>query len=97
MRSLLNISYDYEEVSGADGQPLAGLAALSAERFERLSPELIEELRDATLMGNKSDLDSLIRKVRETADPASADVLQDLADKYEYDGLTELLDEACRR
>ena len=33
MRALLNIAYDYEEVSGNEGQPVAGAAALSAERL----------------------------------------------------------------
>jgi CheY-like chemotaxis protein len=97
MRVLLNIGYDYEEMSGAEGQPLAGLAALSAERLRQLPEELIEELRNATLTGNKKLLDKLILKVPETGDAGSAHALQELADNYEYDALTRLLEEACRR
>jgi hypothetical protein len=37
----------------------------------------------------------LILKVRETEDAASAEGLQELADKYDYDGLTRLFEEAC--
>jgi hypothetical protein len=75
----------------------AGAAALSAERLGQLPRELVEELRDATLSGNKKLLDKLILKVRETGDAESAHALQELADKYEYDALTRLLEEACRR
>jgi hypothetical protein len=84
-------------MSGAEGQPLAGLAALSAERLRQLPEELIEELRNATLTGNKKLLDKLILKVPETGDAGSAHALQELADNYEYDALTRLLEEACRR
>jgi hypothetical protein len=49
------------------------------------------------LSGSKRLLDSLIIKVREQEGASSADALQDLADKYEYDALTRLLEEACRR
>ncbi len=96
MRTLLNIAYDYEEIGGADGQPVAGVAALSAERLGQLPPELIEELRNATLSGSKRRLDRLILRVRETEDAGSANALQELADKYEYDALTRLLEEARR-
>jgi PAS domain S-box-containing protein len=96
LRTLLNISYDYEETSEADGQPAAGLAAISAERLGQLPPKLIEELRNATLQGNKRSLDKLILQVRESEDAESANALQRLADKYEYDALTRLLEEALR-
>ena len=90
MRALLNIAYDYEEMGGANGQPLAGLAPLSAERLGQLPRELTEELRDATLTGNKRLLNMLILKVRET-DAESEHALQGLSDNYEYDALTRLL------
>jgi PAS domain S-box-containing protein len=92
MRTPLNIAYDYQETSEPEGQPGAG-AALSAERLGQLPRELAEELRDATLSGNKRLLDKLILKAPET----SAHALQELADRYEYDALTRLLEEACRR
>ncbi len=49
------------------------------------------------MSGNKRLLDELILKVHETEDTVSADALQLLADKYEYDALTRLLEEACRQ
>jgi hypothetical protein len=63
----------------------------------RLLPrELIEEIRNATLTGNKKLLDELILKVPGAGDAESAQGLQELADRYEYDALTQLLEEACR-
>jgi PAS domain S-box-containing protein len=96
MRALLHIAYDYEEPSRPEDLPLAPAAALSAERIEQLPRELIEEIRDATLSGNKKLLDRLILKVPEAGDAEAARALQDLADKYEYDALTRLLEPACR-
>jgi PAS domain S-box-containing protein len=96
MRTPLNIAYDYEEASEAEGQPLAGAAALTAERLGQLPRALVEELRNATLGGNKRLLDKLIVNVRETGSAESAHALQELADSYEYDALTRLLEEACR-
>jgi two-component system, sensor histidine kinase and response regulator len=93
MRTPLNIAYDYEETSETEGQPGAGMAALSAERLGQLPRELVEELLTATLSGNKRLLDKLILKAPET----SARALQELADRYEYDALTQLLEESCRR
>jgi signal transduction histidine kinase/CheY-like chemotaxis protein len=96
IRARLNIAYDYEETSEAEGQPGAATAQ-SAGRLGPLPLELVEELRSATLSGNKRLLDGLILKVRETEDARSAQALQELADGYEYDALARLLEEACRR
>jgi len=93
IRALLDISYDYEDLA-AEVHPVSGLLALS--RLGQASPQLLEELRNATLNGNKRLLDKLIVKLRESEDARSADVLQVLADKYEYDALVRLIEEACR-
>jgi signal transduction histidine kinase/CheY-like chemotaxis protein len=94
MRGLLHIAYDYGETGGTDGQPVSGIAALTAGRLGQFPRELLEELHAATLSGSKRGLDKLIVKARETEDAASADALQLLADKYEYDTLTRLLEDA---
>ena len=96
MRVLLNIAYDYEEVSETEGQPLTGVPTLSAARLGQLPLELIEELSNATSTGNKRLLDKLILKVRDAGDAESALALQGLAARYEYDALALLLEEACR-
>jgi PAS domain S-box-containing protein len=93
--ALLNVAYDYEEPSEGDEDKSAGGEALNAERLGRLPLELREELRTATLSGNKKLLDKLILNVRET-DAGSAHGLQELADHYEYDALMQLLEQACR-
>jgi CheY-like chemotaxis protein len=96
IRVLLNVAYDYEEIADAESKPLAGMAALSAA-LAQLPLELVEELRDATSIGNKRLLDSLILRIPETGDAEAARSLQELADKYQYDNLTRLLEEACLR
>ena len=53
---------------------------------------LVEEIRNATSAGNKELLDKLILQVCETADSESANALQELADTYDYDALTQLLE-----
>ena len=95
IRALLNLAYDYEEISIADGQAPGGIAALSAA-LAQLPLELLEELRHATMTGNKRRLDTLILSVPETG-AESARALKELADKYEYDALERLLEEARRR
>jgi len=97
IRSLLNLAYDYEEVSGAEHGPVAVMAALSAVGFGQLPRELIEELANATSDGDKKLLDELCPKVIETAGAEFANALQALANNYEYDTLTRLLEEALRR
>jgi hypothetical protein len=94
MRLLLDITFDYEETSEAADQSLPGGAALTAERLAQLPRELIQEIRRATSRGNKKLLDELILRVPE---PESAAALQRLADKYDYDALTRLLEEAGQR
>ena len=96
VRGLLNLSYVYEETVDANSQPAGGILALSAA-LGQLPLDLVEELRTATSSGNKRRLDKLILQVRETADDGPVRALQELADKYEYDALTRLLEEACRR
>ena len=94
IRSLLNVEYDYDEFH-QDEETEAGMA-LNAEWVRALPPELVGQLRDATLNGDQALMNKLIAKVRETAEPWNAQALQALVDKYEYDALTQLLDEASR-
>jgi CheY-like chemotaxis protein/nitrogen-specific signal transduction histidine kinase len=96
MRVLLNTVYDYEEMSDADGRAHAAAELLGAEKLRHLPQELVRDPRDAILDGNKNLQNRLIAKVRETEDTVAAQALQELADRYEYDVLTRLLEEACR-
>jgi signal transduction histidine kinase/DNA-binding response OmpR family regulator len=93
MRALLNVVYDYEEANGNGSGPPGG-AAWNPESLGQLSRKLLEELRDATVSGNKKLLDKLILEVGNTSSDGAA-ALRDLADRYEYDALTRVLEEAC--
>jgi signal transduction histidine kinase/response regulator RpfG family c-di-GMP phosphodiesterase len=57
--------------------------------------DLIDQLRGAVLDGDKDRLDQLIARIGQQ-DPRCARALQDLADRYEYDALMNLLAEARR-
>ena len=94
IRSLLNVEYDYDEFH--QDEETEARTALNADWVRELPPELVGQLRDATLNGDQALMNKLIAKVRETAEPGNAHALQALVDKYEYDALTQLLDEASR-
>jgi PAS domain S-box-containing protein len=95
LRTLLNVTYDYEEAAVSEpGHGGAAASALSAERLGRLPRGLIDNIREATLAGNKKLLDKLAAQVQ-TTDIESAQALQSLADRYDYDTLTRLLEEVC--
>jgi PAS domain S-box-containing protein len=97
MGALLDITYDYEELSETANQPSNGLPALNSETLGRLPPDLVGKIRDATLDGNKRVLNELIQEVGAAGEARCAHALQQLADKYEYDTITRLLEEACRQ
>ncbi|MGB6689041.1 MAG: PAS domain S-box protein [Terracidiphilus sp.] len=93
----LNIEYEYDEKSrdGEDELQADG-EALTAERLGVLPVDLLNKLRNAILGGDKKGLDHLILEIGETVDSGIAQVLQGLANNYDYDALTRLLDAACR-
>jgi CheY-like chemotaxis protein len=94
--TLLKIVYDYEELgqSGGEGDaPASTLGTEALASLKQLPPELIEALRNATADGDKQILNRLIASVNQTKDAEFARDLQNLADRYEYDALTSLLDE----
>ena len=93
--TLLNIVYDYEELPEAGSQGYATSSTLGTSTLaslKQLPPELIEALRNATADGDKKLLNSLIASVDQTKDAEFARDLQNLADRYEYDALTRLLE-----
>jgi two-component system, sensor histidine kinase and response regulator len=94
--TLLNIAYDYEELGEASGQchaptSASALGTKTLASLKQLPHELIEALRNATADGDKPLLNSLIATVDQTKDAEFARDLQILADRYEYDALTSLL------
>jgi PAS domain S-box-containing protein len=97
IRVHLDVGYDYEEVKEPEAQPSTAAVELNADALRQVPRELIEELRNATLGGNKRRLDKLILQVAGTEGSAVAGALKEAADKYQYDTLTLLLEEASQR
>ena len=93
----LGLAYLYAEVETSQSPKPAGPppAPPGPKPPFELPSELVAELQQAILDGDKYRLDELIQKVGEQA-PQSAHSLQELADQYEYDALADLLEEACR-
>jgi two-component system sensor histidine kinase/response regulator len=94
MRVFLKIVYDYDETDETEAESVAGLPVLNLGRLGKLPREMIEELREATLDGNKKLLNDLILKLRQRDDAGCADGIQDLANRYQYHTLAQLLGEA---
>jgi signal transduction histidine kinase/FixJ family two-component response regulator len=97
IRGHLNISYEYEGLEDAQIPAVDLAGTLSVGKLTPLPLPLLEEIRDAVLTGDKQLLDKLLLRVRETGIGEPGDALQKLSDSYEYDTMTQLLEEACRR
>ena len=83
------------EMMGTDYKPALHWTP-EATNLTGLATELLQQLRSAIQDGEKDRLDELIT-IAANQDPQSASALKDLADKYEYDTLTNLLVEATGR
>jgi two-component system, sensor histidine kinase len=90
----LNLDYLYADEETLQGtEPVAAPAsALGPEQLAEVPAELLDHLQEAVLNGDKDRLDQLIERVGEQ-DKRAAQALKELADKYEYDALTRLLEE----
>lgn len=97
IRSMLDIVYSYEEMNETAREAENGTPSLSSKQLGGLPAHLLEELRAATLNGDKRLLDRLIVKVSESGETGCGRGLRELVDKYEYDALTQLLEEARHR
>jgi CheY-like chemotaxis protein len=87
----LGYLYASEEASQTRDSVGASAPALDSEQLRGLPAELIDAVDEAVLNGDKGRLDQLIRRVGEL-DMRAAQALKELADKYEYDALTRLLE-----
>jgi CheY-like chemotaxis protein len=94
--ALLNITYEYEQTSDAERKSDTSGASPDPVRLPQVPPQLLDELRNATRMGNKRLLDKLIRKLGEDENAEFSHTLQEFADRYDYDSLTRLLEEVNR-
>jgi signal transduction histidine kinase/ActR/RegA family two-component response regulator len=87
----LKLDYLYADAETLPGMDpvIASVSALGPHQLAELPGELIGELHDAVLNGDKGCLDRLIERVGEQ-DTRAALALKELADKYEYDALIDL-------
>jgi PAS domain S-box-containing protein len=96
IRAHLGIVFVYEQKTiarqtGDDAAP----AALGPEQLAELPLDLIHQLREATLNGDKALLNELILLIGEQGGQQSAQSLRELANAYRYEKIIELLDTAC--
>jgi PAS domain S-box-containing protein len=89
----LGLEYRYAEEEPS--QPAAASPAPLERELLELPLELIAELQQTIVDGDKYRLDELIRAIEEQ-DPGTASSLQELADRYDYDALAHVLAEARR-
>lgn len=94
LQTHLGLTYRYADEKTALQPDAPGVASLDPEPPSGLPSELIAELQQATLDGDKRRLDDLIRTVAKQA-PTYANSLQQLADQYQYDVLSRLLEKAA--
>jgi signal transduction histidine kinase/response regulator RpfG family c-di-GMP phosphodiesterase len=85
----------YSQPPEHDGQGVAARWAPEAITLAGLPGQMLQQLLSAVRDGEKDRLDELIATVA-IEDSQSAGALRELADKYEYDALTNLLTEAAK-
>jgi len=88
----LALTYVYadEGHAGVAASPVDAAKVTGPEALARLPSALLTELREALLVGDKSQLGASIQQVKELDQPL-ARALQELVDGYEYDALSHLL------
>jgi PAS domain S-box-containing protein len=91
----LHVQYVYSGEEAAKPGP-AALAASPLQLLNGLPADLAERLKAAVGNGDKESVDLLIQGIAtlDSGDPCPMRVLRELADNYDYDGLTNLLERA---
>ncbi len=100
IRAHLGLTYVYhqETINREKGADIVDTpAAFSPEQLAELPMDLIHQLREATLSGDKLLLNKLILLVDERGGKQSAQSLRELANAYRYDKIIELLETACQK
>ncbi len=69
-----------------------GVHPPGSDREEEIGIDLIEQLREAVMNGDKARMDKMIVSIHDQGNEQSARTLQELADAYEYDRLIQLLE-----
>jgi DNA-binding response OmpR family regulator len=91
IRQHLGVEYRYEAKIAGAAPAEAGIAArLTREALVGLPPNLVAQMREATINADLFRLEELIEQVA-TLDPQLAEGLKTLAGEFDYEQLAELL------
>jgi PAS domain S-box-containing protein len=94
MQAHLNLSYLYDDMEAPRNNSGEALGSdLQSAPIQELPPQLVGDLQLAVRNGQKDRLDQLIQQVGERHVVVSQ-ALKDLAERYDYDALTKLLEGA---
>jgi chemotaxis family two-component system sensor kinase Cph1 len=95
IQSHLNLKYLYDDAESArQNLPASARSGATSLSMEALPAEFVADLRLAIRNGEKDHLDQLIAQAGQW-DVAVSIGLKDLADRYEYESLTHLLEGAA--
>jgi len=100
IRARLKLVYVYEEetlTSRTDTGLKRKPAVLNPQDLAELPADLIDRLRDATLGGDKAQLNKLLLLIDGRGLGESAGFLRELVNTYKYREIIELLDKVCVR
>ncbi len=94
MARFLGVKYIYEEPT--DVATPSDAAGLTAAMLAELTPELLQDLDETTLVANRVAILEVIEGINELA-PETADSLRELVQNFEIERIRELLEEADDR
>jgi len=93
IRARLDVEYSYAEPEALEGSlaDTRQMLALTPDPLGKLPPELVDQMRDATVSADLDRLNQLIDEA-EQHDVAITQSLRDLAAAFDYEGLGNLFD-----
>jgi CheY-like chemotaxis protein len=93
MKVHLNLRYAYDDTEPSQNPAVKSRADLKSGPIQELPPELLADLQRAIRNGQTDRLEELIEQVGHR-NAVVSQALKDLADKYDYDALADLLETA---
>ena len=93
MKVHLDLSYAYDDTEPSQNPAVKSRSDLKSGPIQELPPELVANLQLAVRNGQTDRLEQLIEQVGHR-NAVVSQALKDLADKYDYDALADLLETA---
>jgi CheY-like chemotaxis protein len=90
----LGLTYSYDEEKAGHDEPAAIFIAPDELGAPGVPADLVAQMRHAVMHGDKVLLDSLILTIEDRGDMESAAKLRAMANRYQYDRLIEILENA---